>query len=73
MHRHEIAFAKQAALATSDWDTYQTIIRTCLTDRRRSPSAGTVPITSPPGDTNDNGRRTAGQGTYVTNHRARSR
>lgn len=48
MHRHEIAFAKQGALATSDWDTYQTIIRTCLTDRRRSPSTGTVPLTTPP-------------------------
>lgn len=48
MHRHEIAFAKQGALATSDWDTYQTIIRTCLTDRRRSPANGTVPIATPP-------------------------
>ncbi|MCB2216183.1 hypothetical protein [Desulfofustis glycolicus] len=48
MHRHEIAFAKQGALATSDWDTYQTIIRTCLTDRRRSLPTGTVPLTTPP-------------------------
>jgi len=48
MHRHEIAFAKQAALSTSDWDTYQTIIRTCLTDRPQTRPAGTLPVTSPP-------------------------
>jgi len=26
----ELAFAKQAALATKDWDTYQAILRKCL-------------------------------------------
>ncbi len=46
MHRHEIAFAKQGALATSDWDTYQTIIRTCLTDRRKSLPTGSISITT---------------------------
>lgn len=30
MNSKEIAFAKQALLATRDWDTYQSIIRKCL-------------------------------------------
>jgi hypothetical protein len=30
MTRNELAFAKQAALATKDWDTYQAILRKCL-------------------------------------------
>jgi hypothetical protein len=48
MHRHEIAFAKQGALSTSDWDTYQTIIRTCLTDRQATLRVRTLPASSPP-------------------------
>jgi hypothetical protein len=35
MTRNELAFAKQAALATKDWDTYQAILRKCLS--RHSP------------------------------------
>ena len=31
MIEHEITQAKQCALTTRDWDTYQVIIRTCLT------------------------------------------
>ncbi len=30
MEKNELAFAKQALLATRDWDTYQAIIRKCL-------------------------------------------
>jgi hypothetical protein len=30
MDNREIAFTKQAALATRDWDTYQAILRKCL-------------------------------------------
>ena len=30
MENKELAFAKQAILATKDWDTYQAIIRKCL-------------------------------------------
>jgi len=30
MMKNELAFAKQAALATKDWDTYQAILRKCL-------------------------------------------
>lgn len=30
MAKNELAFAKQAALATKDWDTYQAILRKCL-------------------------------------------
>jgi hypothetical protein len=30
MDNREIAFTKQAALATKDWDTYQAILRKCL-------------------------------------------
>ena len=30
MEKNELAFAKQAILATRDWDTYQAIIRKCL-------------------------------------------
>ncbi|BDD88504.1 hypothetical protein [Desulfofustis limnaeus] len=37
MHRHEIAFAKQSALATTDWDAFQVIIRTCLHHDRIQP------------------------------------
>jgi hypothetical protein len=28
--KNELAFTKQAALATKDWDTYQAILRKCL-------------------------------------------
>ena len=31
MIEHEITQAKQCVLTTRDWDTYQVIIRTCLT------------------------------------------
>jgi hypothetical protein len=30
MENKELAFTKQAILATKDWDTYQAIIRKCL-------------------------------------------
>jgi len=30
MMKNELAFTKQAALATKDWDTYQAILRRCL-------------------------------------------
>ncbi len=30
MLKNEIAFTKQALLATKDWDTYQAILRLCL-------------------------------------------
>ncbi len=30
MMKNELAFAKQAALATKSWDTYQAILRKCL-------------------------------------------
>ena len=30
MDSKELAYAKQGALAASKWDTYQTIIRRCL-------------------------------------------
>jgi hypothetical protein len=30
MDNREIAFTKQAVLATKDWDTYQAILRRCL-------------------------------------------
>jgi hypothetical protein len=30
MSQMEIAYAKNCALATKDWDTFQAIIRTCL-------------------------------------------
>ncbi len=30
MDKRELAFAKQAVLATRDWDTYRAIIRRCL-------------------------------------------
>lgn len=33
MTRNELAFAKQAVLATKDWDTYQAILRKCLANR----------------------------------------
>jgi hypothetical protein len=44
MHRHEIAFAKQSALATTDWDAFQVIIRTCLHPDKTQPCpASTAP------------------------------
>jgi hypothetical protein len=30
MENRELAFSKQAILATKDWDTYQAILRKCL-------------------------------------------
>ncbi len=33
MTKNELAYAKQAALATKDWDTYQAILRKCLSRR----------------------------------------
>lgn len=30
MTENELAFTKQAALATKEWDTYQAILRKCL-------------------------------------------
>lgn len=30
MPKNEIAFTKQALLATKDWDTYQAILHRCL-------------------------------------------
>jgi hypothetical protein len=30
MENREIAFTKQAILATKDWDTYQALLRRCL-------------------------------------------
>lgn len=30
MTRNELAFAKQALLSTKDWDTFQAILRKCL-------------------------------------------
>jgi hypothetical protein len=37
MIKNELAFAKQAALATKDWDTYQAILRKCLASPDFSP------------------------------------
>jgi hypothetical protein len=34
MLKNEIAFAKQALLSTRDWDTFQAILRRCLTPAR---------------------------------------
>ncbi len=34
MTKNEVAYAKQAALATKDWDTYQAILRKCLAKRK---------------------------------------
>jgi hypothetical protein len=33
----EITQAKQCALTTRDWDTYQVIVRTCLTPHKSYP------------------------------------
>ncbi len=38
MPKNEIAFTKQALLATRDWDTFQALLRKCLTTRK-------IPIT----------------------------
>ena len=40
MIEKEITQAKQCALTTRDWDTYQIIVRTCLTPARSSLSSG---------------------------------
>lgn len=37
MPHQEIVLAKQCALTTNDWDTYQAIIRTCLSPRQSGP------------------------------------
>ena len=37
MIEKEITHAKQCALTTRDWDTYQIIVRTCLTAGKTSP------------------------------------
>lgn len=36
MIEQEITQAKQCALTTRDWDTYQIIVRTCLTPAKSS-------------------------------------
>ncbi len=36
MIEQEITQAKQCALTTRDWDTYQVIVRTCLTPAKSS-------------------------------------
>ena len=38
MTENERAFAKQALLSTKDWDTFQAILRKCLSSR--SPGKG---------------------------------
>ncbi len=35
MEKKELAFAKQCALATKDWDVFQAILRKCLKDTGR--------------------------------------
>ncbi len=42
MIKKEITQAKQCALTTRDWDTYQVIVRTCLTTRRSPPDRFTA-------------------------------
>jgi len=37
MLRNEIAFTKQAILATKDWDTFQAILRKCLSPQATKP------------------------------------
>lgn len=37
MGRKEIAFTKQCALATKDWDTFQIVIRKCLSPGKPKP------------------------------------
>lgn len=37
MGRKEIAFTKQCALATKDWDTFQIVIRKCLSPNKPKP------------------------------------
>ena len=34
MTKNELAFAKQALLSTKDWDTFQAILRKCLSPRQ---------------------------------------
>ncbi len=38
MIEKEITQAKQCALTTRDWDTYQIIVRTCLTPEKSPPN-----------------------------------
>ncbi|MEE4243187.1 MAG: hypothetical protein V2I36_17120 [Desulfopila sp.] len=37
MMKNEIAFAKQAVLTTRDWDTFQAILRKCLSYKPPQP------------------------------------
>ncbi|MBB5347168.1 hypothetical protein JWG42_14480 [Desulfoprunum benzoelyticum] len=43
MGNAELSFARQNALSTRDWDTYQLILRRCLGQGRPAPNCSGVP------------------------------